>query len=860
MFRIIKKFTTVLLSIMLLFFGVHGVGADVLEYTDGLSVIAGNEINFGNVEVGVSKTVSVQLRIQRRGNSDKDVFIGGSESIISVSFGSILSPLALETVKNTIELPSNWRTLSNNTLSSDYVSFKLTVIPTEIGEKSQVVQFSATGKNYEDPTKPFTVNENITVRWNGYSTTPVDNQAPTGSILINSDAEFTNNQNVILSLSALDNIAVTGYRIALGNDASEAATVAVDPGVTPFSLDVPFELPVGDATKSVAVQYRDKDGNWSDNYVDSIVLDQTKPTLVWGTPVSLPNLKGWNNSEVSLSFTVDDNLSGVDSVSKLSPIVFDLEGANQSVKVVVTDKAGNSAEFTSAVFNLDFTKPTGSILINGGAIYTNKLDVLLALLASDINGIVAYQINGGDIIEVDPAQNEFDKDFDFTLSAGDGVKTVSIKYKDIADNWSELYEDTIILDQTAPSGSILINGTALYTKDLSVKLSLNANDNYEVVAYRIANGEDASLGVEVAIMSTDDFSKVVDWDLPSGDGVKKVSVQYKDAAGNWSENFTDEITLDQTAPELTFGAFNPTANIYGWNNTDVSLSFSTYDATSGVATVFPESPYVFTAEGAGQTVKVKVTDHAGNEAEFTSGAVNIDKTAPTINSVSVTPGLVPVGTVVTFSVDAFDELAGLAKIEYRMDGGNWFVMVGGVASFTPEAAYVHEIEFRVTDKADNVTMSDKQLLVVFDPDGGFVTGGGWIMSPQGAYAKDPTLTGKANFGFVSKYLKGANVPTGNTQFVFSAGGLNFHSTSYEWLVISGSKAQYKGYGVLNGESGYQFMLTATDGSVDLFRIKIWKTSTGEIIYDNQMGSSDSSELTTQLGGGSIVIHVPPKKR
>jgi hypothetical protein len=38
------------------------------------------------------------------------------------------------------------------------------------------------------------------------------------------------------------------------------------------------------------------------------------------------------------------------------------------------------------------------------------------------------------------------------------------------------------------------------------------------------------------------------------------------------------------------------------------------------------------------------------------------------------------------------------------------------------------------------------FLVVYDPDVGFVTGGGWIDSPESAYMPDPSLTGRANFG------------------------------------------------------------------------------------------------------------------
>jgi hypothetical protein len=123
---------------------------------------------------------------------------------------------------------------------------------------------------------------------------------------------------------------------------------------------------------------------------------------------------------------------------------------------------------------------------------------------------------------------------------------------------------------------------------------------------------------------------------------------------------------------------------------------------------------------------------------------------------------------------------------------------------------------------------------------------------------DPLLTGKATFGFVSKYLKGATTPTGNTEFQFHAAGMNFSSTSYDWLVVQGSsKATYKGYGTVNGVSGYGFLLSAIDGSTDRFRIKIWQNG-GSVIYDNQVGAGDNAEPTTALGGGSIVIHVPKK--
>ena len=175
-------------------------------------------------------------------------------------------------------------------------------------------------------------------------------------------------------------------------------------------------------------------------------------------------------------------------------------------------------------------------------------------------------------------------------------------------------------------------------------------------------------------------------------------------------------------------------------------------------------------------------------------------------------------------------------------------------------AGIHIVSLNLQKDGRDVGSAEFKYVVVYDPDGGFVTGGGWINSPEGAYPADPTLTGKANFGFVSKYKKGANVPTGKTEFRFKAARFGFRSTSYQWLVVAGPQAKFKGDGIVNGEGEYGFMLSARDGQrpggggEDAFRIKIWDKGTDEIVYDNQIDDDDDALPSTILGGGSIVIH------
>ncbi len=193
---------------------------------------------------------------------------------------------------------------------------------------------------------------------------------------------------------------------------------------------------------------------------------------------------------------------------------------------------------------------------------------------------------------------------------------------------------------------------------------------------------------------------------------------------------------------------------------------------------------------------------------------------------------------------------------------SWFVTGGSFDDasledptyFAPSEAGIYELTLTVTDQG-GLSDQDTTMVVVYNLDGGFVTGGGWIDSPADSYNPEPSLTGKANFGFVSKYKKGASIPSGNTEFQFHAADLNFHSSSYNWLVVNqdGTNAQFKGLGTINGQGEYKFMLWAGDDEPDTFRIKIWTeddVSNETVYYDNGFDQA--------IGGGGIVIHTKNK--
>jgi len=284
----------------------------------------------------------------------------------------------------------------------------------------------------------------------------------------------------------------------------------------------------------------------------------------------------------------------------------------------------------------------------------------------------------------------------------------------------------------------------------------------------------------------------------------------------------------------------------------------TYDSSTSILSAVDDNP----------TDVIMIID--GQESFIAPGSTDIVNIPPIVEQIVSTLEPTQIGTMISASANFIDQ--GITDTHVATwDWGDGTASSGivsetnGSGSVTGEHQYTTSgtftITLTVTDNDEESGNSDFRYVVIYNPEGGFVTGGGWIDSPVGADIANPDETGKANFGFVSKYKKGASEPTGQTEFYFDAGNLNFHSTSYEWLVVANAKAQYKGDGTINGQGSYKFMLTAIDSDVnqndshdtDKFRIIIWD-DTG-LRYDNQVNETDeNADPTTVIGGGNIKIH------
>ncbi|MCI0537666.1 MAG: cadherin-like domain-containing protein, partial [Verrucomicrobiales bacterium] len=185
--------------------------------------------------------------------------------------------------------------------------------------------------------------------------------------------------------------------------------------------------------------------------------------------------------------------------------------------------------------------------------------------------------------------------------------------------------------------------------------------------------------------------------------------------------------------------------------------------------------------------------------------------------------------------------------------------VSGSCKFTE--AGVYGVRLKLTDNTGTYSIADNtgdldSIVVIYDPNGGYVKGGGSMVSPAGAFPGNPALSGNADFGFVSKYFKSATNPKGETQFGLKIGTFTFHALNFDYLSIAGPKAQFKGFGKVNDLSGYNFILTVIDGQQpkgDKLRLKIWNKTTGQVVYDNQKGALDNADPIWPISDGTIVI-------
>ena len=129
--------------------------------------------------------------------------------------------------------------------------------------------------------------------------------------------------------------------------------------------------------------------------------------------------------------------------------------ATTTLQYFSVDRAGNTEAVKTQTYVIN-TNP--SITINAGAVYTNSRTVALSLFCGS-TGCTQMQLSNDNVTWNPP--DTYRTTASWSLTSADGEKTVYVKYRDSAGNWSSAYVDTIILDRTRPTNGLLsaVTGT-----------------------------------------------------------------------------------------------------------------------------------------------------------------------------------------------------------------------------------------------------------------------------------------------------------------------------------------------------------------------------------------------------------------
>ena len=161
------------------------------------------------------------------------------------------------------------------------------------------------------------------------------------------------------------------------------------------------------ANQTVTGSATNRAGNNPASATVTVNIDKTPPTIAAvATPPA--NASGWNRTDVTVSFTCNDALSGIASCPP--PTTVSAETAGQTITGTATDQAGNTAT-ASALLKIDKTPPVvtitspapgATLVASPASLSGTAIDALSGITSATCNG-VATTVGAGGAVSCAPA-------------------------------------------------------------------------------------------------------------------------------------------------------------------------------------------------------------------------------------------------------------------------------------------------------------------------------------------------------------------------------------------------------------------------------------------------------------------------
>jgi hypothetical protein len=577
--------------------------------------------------------------------------------------------------------------------------------------------------------------------------------------------------------------------------------------MTWIPYETPFTLSVGGI---VPVYFNGTDAaGWRESpHIRMVPVDVQPPTTTI-TVVGIQGLDGWYVSDVFVTLTAEDDLMGVAQIfysydgntwsPYSAPLHITDEGATK-VYYYAVDNVGNQEDPRFQEIAIDTIGPVTSLLIHSPVYWADPYYYVSTVTRFELEAIDST--SGVRLLEYRIDTGSWIPYLEPFTVPDLGIHTLSYGSMDIAGNLETLQSVEVIVNATRLT--FLGAFTGVYSDPVSLRAQL-----IEVATQLPIAGKPILFTV----------GSQTEYAVTGVDGEAIATIVLCQPVGNYpvSAAFAADGNYLASSDSGIFAVAKETAKVTYTGSTVVSTKASTITLR---ATVFDDADGFW-----GDLTEIYLT--------FRIYTVPLDPSNPIL-------------------------VVGPYRCEITNVAG-----IGVVLVEIPNLAENGYLVMICFDPGDNQCYqglpSDLTTIVVYEPTGGFVTGGGWIVDASG---------NKGSFGFNVRYKKNG-LPGGQAIYVYRIGDWQYIVKSTAWLGMAidqnhsffEAKCVVQRYNILTGElvwaeGNYQVRVDVWDngepGGSDVYQIRVYDKN-GLIYYEagfNPYGF---------LQGGNIQIHLEKEK-
>ena len=485
------------------------------------------------------------------------------------------------------------------------------------------------------------------------------------AVSINSGDSYTNHAaNNVIRVTVTD--ATSGVqKLSLSGPSTPTGdiTFTADDRTAGYK-DIAITLTGADGTKTIQVTATDFAGNTCAASSDSITLDTTpaEGTLILRNAADTANLPSFVNSydyAAAIESTDTDIVQyklweGATEPSEWTAahmsagrqvdtgLEFSTGEGQKTVYAKIKDISGNVTDLTPVMIEVDTTAPVVTLSASPTVISekSGHNQVTFTCTATDTNSAqgMSYELKlGDDVIK----SGAFSSSVVVTeaeivaISAGQGVKSFTLEVTDVAGNTGTSSAQTVTVDLTAPTGSVIV---PTYSTSTTFNATVAGTDTGG------ATLSNMKVYLDDQAPSTWESFVAGSYSLTTTEGAHYVHLQLKDSVDNASAVYdSSKIIVDTTAPTGSLSGATYTKTTAYTVTVTSSDAKQGVDEVSGVAqmkvwengttepsweTIAASKSLTLTSTDGQKTINLKLKDNAGNESSVFTHTVYLDQSEP----------------------------------------------------------------------------------------------------------------------------------------------------------------------------------------------------------------------------------------